>query len=66
MTVDGMHCDGCRAAVRDAVLGVDPQAEVEVSLAERQVVAETEAKPETLVDAITRLGYSIEAARLGA
>ena len=66
MTVAGMHCAGCVGAVRDAITGVDAEAEVEISLAERQVVAETKAEPEALVEVITRLGYEVEASRRSA
>jgi len=63
MTVDGMHCAGCVSAVRSAITDLDPDAEVEISIADRHVVAETQATTEQIVDAITRLGYEVEAAR---
>lgn len=58
--VDGMTCGACAARVKGTLKDIDGVADVEVSLAERNVrvrFADEKVNPERLAEAITELGY---------
>ena len=58
-TVTGMTCGHCEAAVKHAILGVDPQAEVAIDRKANHVEVQTAAAREALAQAITEEGYGI-------
>ena len=55
--VDGMSCNHCVNAVTQAVKTVDPQAQVEVDLPNKQVVVQTREDRDTVAAALTEAGY---------
>lgn len=58
LKVDGMGCDGCAKAVTRAVLGIAPQARIEVNLAEKRVtVSGADGTADGIARAITAAGY---------
>jgi len=56
--VEGMTCGHCEAAVREAVLNVDPAAHVAIDRANGSVVITSDAAAETFRQAITDQGYA--------
>ena len=60
--VQGMTCGHCVRAVTAALQGVDPQAQVEVDLAAKEVRVESEAEARALIEAIREEGYQVDAA----
>lgn len=58
-TVTGMTCGHCEAAVKQAILGVDPQAEVAIDRKANQVDVQTAAAREALARAIAEEGYGV-------
>jgi copper chaperone len=60
-TVTGMTCGHCEKAVRQAILGVDPQAEVAIDRSANQVEVQTSAAREALSHAIAEEGYAVAA-----
>lgn len=57
LTVEGMTCSGCSAAVERVIKRVDPAAGVKVDLASGRVEVETAAAAQTLAEAVTAAGY---------
>lgn len=55
--VKGMTCGHCMARVTKAVQSVDPQAKVEVDLANRLVHVDASGEAKPIADAITQAGY---------
>jgi copper chaperone len=61
MQVDGMTCDGCAAAVRQAILHLDPGAQVAVDLDHGRVAVTTREQGLTVAEALTQAGYTATA-----
>lgn len=60
-TVTGMTCGHCEKAVTQAVLGVDPQAQVKIDRAANQVTVESAEARKAIADAIAEEGYAVAA-----
>jgi len=60
MQVDGMTCDGC-AAVRRAILRLDPEAQVAVDLDHGRVAVTSREQALTVAEALTQAGYTATA-----
>jgi copper chaperone len=60
-TVTGMSCGHCEKAVTQAVLSVDPQAQVQVNRAVNQVTVESVHARESIAAAIVEEGYAVAA-----
>jgi copper chaperone len=58
--VAGMNCGHCVKAVQDAVQAVDPQARVQVELAQGQVQVDSTQSRESLAGAIAEAGYAVQ------
>ena len=56
-TLPDISCGRCVAHVTEAVLGVDPQARVQVDLASKRVEVETTQARDALAAALTEAGY---------
>jgi copper chaperone len=61
MKVDGLRGPGCVEAVRRAIRGLDPDAEVHVDLERGQVSAKTRADTLEVTAALTKAGYNATA-----
>ena len=61
-TVEGMTCGHCVKAVTRAIQTLDPDARVEVDLAQRQVRVQSTQPDAALVAALQEEGYSAAAA----
>lgn len=59
-TVPGMTCGGCARRVTNAILSVDPAAEVVTDPAARDVKVTTRADEQALVTALAEAGYPPE------
>lgn len=57
LTVEGMTCSGCSAAVERVIKRIDPAAGVKVDLANGRVEVETSATATKLAEAVTSAGY---------
>lgn len=57
LSVEKMSCGHCVSAVTKAVKEVDPQAQVDVDLATKQVRIETQQPREVLTRALDAAGY---------
>lgn len=60
--IASLSCGHCARAVTEAVHQVDPDAQVEVDLARKQVQVRTEAAPERIRAALAEAGYPPAAA----
>ena len=58
LNVLDMTCGHCVRAIEAAVKEVDPQAQVRVDLATKQVAIESDTAPTIFVAALTEAGYS--------
>ena len=58
--VAGMSCGHCVRAVEEAVQSVDPQAKVQVELAQGQVQVDSEQPRQALAAAIADAGYTVQ------
>ncbi len=60
LAIDGMHCALCAPAVTKALKQVDGVKTVDVSLADKRavVVADDTVKPESLIAAVAKVGFS--------
>ncbi|GKS76280.1 cation transporter [Acidovorax sp. SUPP950] len=61
LQVTGMTCGHCERAVVHAVRQVDPDATVQVDLAQGKVVVESDRARDALAAAITEEGYTVAA-----
>ena len=61
MKVDGLQGEGCAGAVRRAIRGLDPDAEVHVDVERGQVSAKTRAATLEVTAAVTKAGYKATA-----
>ena len=57
LTVKDMTCGHCVSTVTKALKAVDPQASVEVDLANKRVRVETQQAVETLTQALQQAGF---------
>ncbi|HEX4843461.1 MAG TPA: heavy metal-associated domain-containing protein [Limnobacter sp.] len=57
LNVEKVKCGGCAANVRQTVLSKDPQADIEVDLAHKQVRIESSLDGQTLAELISHAGY---------
>jgi copper chaperone len=60
-TVTGMTCGHCEKAVTQAVLSVDPQAQVKIDRAANQVTVESAQARNDIASAIAEEGYAVAA-----
>lgn len=58
-TVEGMSCQHCVKAVTQAVTEIDPQAHVQVDLANGTVKVDSTATPDAICAAIDEAGYTV-------
>lgn len=58
--VEGMSCGHCEKAVTQAVLTVDPQAQVIIDRSQNTVSVESEKPRESLREAIAEEGYRVQ------
>jgi copper chaperone len=61
-TVPEMSCGHCVGAITQAIKGVDPDARVDVSLAEKKVRVQSDAAREVMARALSNAGYEPAAA----
>lgn len=59
LQVTGMRCSHCERAVRNAILDLDPQAQVQVDLPSGAVTVDSALSREAVVAAITEEGYEV-------
>jgi copper chaperone len=64
LKVGNMSCNHCVGTVTKSVLGVDPNAKVEINLAEKQVKVESQADLAQISAAINEAGYPVLSSRL--
>ncbi|WP_370261192.1 heavy-metal-associated domain-containing protein [Limnobacter sp.] len=57
LQVEKMKCGGCAANVKQTVLSKDPQAEIDVDLANKQVKVQSCLDAQMLAKLITEAGY---------
>lgn len=57
--VQGMTCGHCERAVQQAIAAVDAQAQPQIDRSSGKVVVHSEARRETLVQAIQEEGYTV-------
>jgi copper chaperone len=62
VAVEGMDCQHCERTIRNAILGRDAAAKVEVDLESGRVHAMTRLSEQDVVEAIQAEGYRIRAA----
>ncbi|MCB4824923.1 heavy-metal-associated domain-containing protein [Roseicella aerolata] len=58
--VPDMNCGHCVRTITEAIRGLDPKAEVEVSLDRREVAVATDADPARISGALREAGYESE------
>lgn len=60
LTIEGMHCMNCIAAVKKELEAIDGVSKVDVSLEEAQAIVEVEdVADETLQEAIEDIGFDV-------
>lgn len=59
LKVIGMSCGHCEAAVKNAILELDQEAQVDIDRAAGQVQVNSSAAREAVVAAIRELGYTV-------
>ena len=59
-TVPGMTCGGCARRVTNAILSVDPQAQIVTDPPSRDVKVTTKANEQVLLTALSSAGYPAE------
>jgi copper chaperone len=60
-TVTGMTCGHCEKSVRQAILGVDPQAQIVIDRSQNRVEVDSEQAHEQIAAAIAEEGYTVAA-----
>ncbi|KAB8041739.1 heavy-metal-associated domain-containing protein [Janthinobacterium aquaticum] len=63
LQVENMTCGHCVKAVTQAVQTVDPQAQVQIELADKSVKVGTDKGLDAIRDAIEEAGYPVSAAQ---
>ena len=61
LNVSGMTCGHCEMAVKRAILGLDPQAQIAIDRAHDQVQIESTREAPALIAAIAAEGYTVQA-----
>ena len=61
LNVTGMTCGHCEAAVKNAILELDPEAEVRIERAAGRVEVKANASHDAVVAAIREQGYEVVA-----
>ncbi|WP_425454199.1 heavy-metal-associated domain-containing protein [Pelagibacterium sediminicola] len=61
--IPGMTCGGCARRVTNAILSVDPEAQVIADPPSRNVRVTTKAQEQALLAALEQAGYPADAAR---
>lgn len=59
LKVTGMTCGHCEAAVREAILAIDPAATVAIDRAAGRVEVASSAETARLIEAVTAEGYGV-------
>ena len=60
MKVPNISCDGCAQTITESILTMEPDAKIEVDVQAKTVTVESAASEETIKQAITAAGYTIE------
>lgn len=60
LKVPSMVCEGCVTAVKDAILGHEPNAKVDIDLDTKKVSVDTEASEASIKQVITAVGHTVE------
>ncbi len=60
MTVPDISCDGCAESITESIHTMEPDAKVEVDVKAKTVTVESAASEETIKQAITSAGYTID------
>jgi len=60
MTVTDISCDGCAESITESIHTMEPDAKVEVDVKAKTVTVESAASEETIKQAITSAGYTID------
>ena len=60
LNVPNLACEGCVETVTEAIATMEPDAKVQVDLNAKTVTVESAASEETIKQAITAAGYTIE------
>ena len=58
--IENMTCDACARRITNAILGVDPQAQVTADPPSRKVKVTTQADQQALLGALAEAGYPAE------
>lgn len=64
MQIDNMRSDGCAQAIREALLRLDPEAEVSVDVAHQRAAIATTAEALVVAEALSAAGYDARAMTL--
>lgn len=56
--VEAMNCSHCVSAVSDALRRADPEAQIDIDLAQKTVRVESSRPPADLAGALRRAGYT--------
>ena len=57
LSVPGMNCGHCKAAVEQAIASVDPAATPQIDLSTKTVSLESDVNAQEIVDALATKGY---------
>ena len=60
LKVSNIVCDGCAETITESITTMEPDAKVEVDVKAKTVTVEALASEETIKQAITAAGYTIE------
>lgn len=60
LKVPNIVCDGCAETITESITTMEPDAKVEVDVKAKTVTVESAASEETIKQAITAAGYTIE------
>ncbi len=60
MTVSGMSCNHCKAAITQAVHSVDPSAQVQADVETQKVSVQSQADVQALKAAVEEAGYPVK------
>lgn len=60
LKVPNIVCDGCAETITESITTIEPDAKVEVDVKAKTVTVESAASEETIKQAITAAGYTIE------
>jgi copper chaperone len=60
LKVPNIVCDGCAETITESITTMEPDAKVEVDVKAKTVTVEAAASEETIKQAITAAGYTVE------